>query len=329
MSEPQDSGLSRRDFLRASATVAGGACAAMLSSCAETQKSAAVPLPRRPLGRTGMEVSVLAFGGGSQFLANPDGQWEPMLERAVELGINLFDTSASYRWGASMTSEERFGRVLPPYRDRILLSTKVDAAERDVDACKRQVETSLNRMKTDRLDLLMIHSIEPSEDLDALARGLVPMLMNLKEQGIVRAIGFSSMNSAAKSRQMLERFDLDVCLLAMNPTKYGDFAGTALPAARLKHVGVMSMKVMRDLVGREGTTPGELLAYALTQPGVSAAVVGHVGIEKLEQNVALARQVAEGRLTVDRGALQARLARYAGPEHLCWAQPDYRDTGIC
>ena len=322
--------LSRRDFLRTSTGVlACGSCLTMLPSCGESQQGARAPLPTRPLGRTGMEVSVLAFGGGSQFLANPDGIWEPMLERAVELGITLFDSSAGYRWGSSLTSEERFGRILPRYRKQILLSTKVDAAERDVDACKRQVETSLERMRTDHLDLLMSHSIEPSEDTDALARGLMPMLMDLKSQKVARAIGFSSMNSAAKSKEMLERFDLDVCLLAMNATQYGDFAKVALPVANRKNVGAMAMKVMRDLVGRDGTTPDELLAYALTQPGVATAVVGHVGMDVLEQNVALAREIGGGRLAVDRAGLQRRLARYGRSEHLCWARPGYRDGIMC
>ena len=75
----------------------------------------------------------------------------------------------------------------------------------------------------------------------------------MKEEGLTRFIGFSSMNSAEKSRDLIRRFDVDVCIIAMNPTQYGSFAQVALPAAREKNVGVFAMKVMRNIVGKEAT----------------------------------------------------------------------------
>jgi aryl-alcohol dehydrogenase-like predicted oxidoreductase len=259
-------------------------------------------------------------------LRNDDGDWEPLLERAVQLGINLFDTSYTYQWKASMTSEERFGRILPAYRDRIILSTKFNS--RDADGARREFEKSLSRLKTDHVDILMIHSIEESEDLGALERGPYREMVKLKEQGMARFIGFSSMNSAGKSRELLERLDLDVALLAMNPTKYGNFAETALPAARAKNVGAIAMKVMRDIVGTAATA-GELLRYAWTQKGVATAVVGHYGMQVLEENVRLAREFGEAPRAPDRTALERRLAPLAGPHRLCWARPDYFDGMVC
>jgi aryl-alcohol dehydrogenase-like predicted oxidoreductase len=280
-------------------------------------------MPMRTLGKTGLAVSVLGFGGGSQFLKNKDGDWEPLLERAIEMGVNYFDNSSNYQWGARMTSEERFGEILPQYRKDILICTKFDS--RDPAEAMREVETSLKRMKIDYLDVLMIHSIEPSEDLAGLEKGVYKQLLRLKEEGVTRFIGFSSMNSAPRSKELIENLDVDVAILAMNPTKYGNFAKVALPAARKNNVGTLAMKVTRDLLGN-GTTPGELMQYALTQEGVASAVIGHYGMDVLEENIRLAKELGtDGNAAFDHRSLENRLAHLAGPHALCWARPEYRD----
>ena len=316
--------ISRRGFLgRSIAGVAAGSTLGSLVTGGAEAMGLKGSMPKRLLGKTGLEVSVLGFGGGSQFLKNKDGDWEPMLEKAIEMGINFFDNSSNYQWGARMTSEERFGEVLPKYRKDVLICTKFDS--RDPDEAMREIETSLKRMKIDYLDVLMIHSIEPSEDLAVLEKGVYKRLLKLKEEGTTRFIGFSSMNSAQRSRDVIEKLDIDVALLAMNPTQYGKFAQVALPAARKKNVGAMAMKVIRDVIGN-GTTARELTQYAWTQQGVASAVIGHHGMEILEENVRLAKEFGALRETaVDRRELESRLAHLAGPHALCWARPEYRD----
>jgi predicted aldo/keto reductase-like oxidoreductase len=318
--------ISRRDFLHS--TVAG---AAVASGGAVIAGSPKIPfmLPTRPLGATGMRVSLLTFGGGSQFLANGDGAWERMLERAVEVGINYFDTSSSYQWDAGMSSEERFGEVLAPIRDRVYIATKFDS--RDPDEAAREFERSLTRMKTDHVDVLLIHAVVPSDGIAVLEKGVYAMLRRLKEEGSARFIGFSSMDSAARSREAIERLEFDVALLAMNPTQYGGFATETLPAAREKNVGVLAMKVMRDIVG-ESATPRELLRYALSQNGVAGALVGHHGMPTLEQNIEIVRSIAatpaSGMRPVESRRLERRLAPLSGPHALCWARPGYVDGGL-
>ncbi len=78
----------------------------------------------------------------------------------------------------------------------------------------------------------------------------------------------------------------------MNATKYGGFAETILPAARKKNMGVIAMKVMRDIVG-EAATPRELLEYAPPQEGVASATIGHWSIETLQENIRIAREYVE------------------------------------
>jgi len=309
--------ISRRSFLRRSG-------AGLTAIAAAGPLAAAGTMPVRMLGKTGLKVSLLAFGGGSQFLLAKDGDWEPLLERAIASGINFFDTSTGYQWKSSRTSEERFGEILPRHRKSVYVSTKFES--RDPEKARAEFERSLRRMKMDYVDCLLIHSIEPSEDIAALGKGVYRTMQKLKEEKLARFIGFSSMNSSTKSKELMETLDVDVAILAMNATQYGDFAKVALPVAREKNVGVVAMKLMRGLV-EEGAKPADLLYYAWTQPGVASTVIGHVRMSQLEENLRHAESFsAEKAAAFDRRGLETRVAHLAGPHALCWARDGYRDS---
>jgi predicted aldo/keto reductase-like oxidoreductase len=330
--------VSRRKFITDTARAASLVTASgWLGSCTflSGKNGAKYKIPRRVLGKTGLEVSILAFGGGSQFLQNNDGEWERLLETAVEGGINFFETAPTYIaskfWetgdGKSLdSSEQRYGQVLSPYRDQIILSTKLPG--RDIEGAKRSLENSLKNFKTDYLDVLMIHGVTRDDDISVIEKGLFKTMLAFKESGVVKNIGFSCMNDPEHSRELLEKLDFDVTLVTMNATKYGGYAETILPAAREKNMGVIAMKVMRDIVG-EAATPRELLEYAWTQDGVASASVGHWGMEKLTENIQIAQQYTDNPVArLDRNELENRLAPYAGPHALSWARPGYRDVGI-
>ena len=309
--------ISRRLFLRRSG-------AGLTAIAAAGPLAAAGTMPVRMLGKTGLKVSLLAFGGGSQFLLAKDGDWEPLIERAIASGINFFDTSTGYQWKSSRTSEERFGEILPRHRKSVYVSTKFES--RDPEKARAEFERSLRRMKMDYVDCLLIHSIEPSEDIAALGKGVYRTMQKLKEEKLARFIGFSSMNSSTKSKELMETLDVDVAILAMNATQYGDFAKVALPVAREKNVGVVAMKLMRGLV-EEGAKPADLLYYAWTQPGVASTVIGHVRMSQLEENLRHAESFsAEKAAAFDRRGLETRVAHLAGPHALCWARDGYRDS---
>lgn len=287
---------------------------------------------RRKLGKTGLNASILAFGSGTQFLQNNDGEWEKILEAAVEGGINLFDSAPSYNAsqfyqigdGKSLDSaEERLGQILPAYRDKIILSTKLET--RKPDEALKELEGSLKRLKTDHVDILLIHGISKVDKISDIEKGVYKKMIGFKESGMVKHIGFSSMEDAPHAAELLEQLDFDITLLTMNATKYGDFAKLVLPIARKKNTGVMAMKVMRDLVGKEAT-PKELLEYAWTQKGVATALIGHLGLETLAENIRLSQEFSTTKFAaLDRKSLESRLESLAGPHALCWAQPGYRD----
>jgi predicted aldo/keto reductase-like oxidoreductase len=324
--------ISRRKFIQCSAaTVAAASFTGSLTSCSTSEeygsRSKAGAMPMRVLGKTGLKVSVLSFGGGSQFLRNDDGDWEPIMAKALESGINYFDTSSDYERDDSILSEERYGRILPPYRNKLIIATKFNS--RDTSGARAEVEESLRRMKMDYVDIILIHSIGPADDIAAIEKGCYREMVKMKEEGIARFIGFSSMDSASKSKELLEKLDIDVAMLALNPTQYGDFAKLVMPVARRKNVGVVAMKLMRDIVGKEATA-AELFNYALTEEGVATATIAHTGMRVLEENIRLATEFDAGKqAVVDRRKLEQRLAYLAHSRALCWAQPGYFDGKIC
>jgi len=288
-------------------------------------------IPKRTLGKTGLEVSILSFGGGSQFLKNPNGEWEKHLEESVKSGINLFDTSCDYtvvsRDGSKAhTSEERFGEILPAYRDKVIVCTKFN--EREADPARKSVEESLKRMKMDYVDILMIHSIDEKDSVSQLEKGIYGEMVKMKSEGMARFIGFSSMDSAQRSKDVIEALDFDAVILALNPSRYGDYPGVAIPAAIKNDVGIIAMKVVRDIVGKDATAE-ELLEYSWGQEGVASSVIGNVGMDILQENIRLAAAYGTKQAeTINREELESRLASYAGPHALCWARPGYRDGGI-
>lgn len=184
-------------------------------------------------------------------------------------------------------------------------------------------------MKTDYVDIILIHSIGPADDIAAIEKGCYREMVKMKEEGIARFIGFSSMDSAPKSKELLEKLDVDVAMLALNPTQYGDFAKLVMPVARRKNVGVVAMKLMRDIVGKEATAK-ELFNYALSEPGVATANIAHTGMPVLEENIRLATEFDAGKQAMaKRNQLEQRLAHLAHSQALCWAQPGYFDGKMC
>jgi len=317
----------RREFLK---TAAATSSAAMLGSIASPMlgaepKPTVKPtdeMPKRILGKTGMKVSVLSFGGGSQFKKNKDGDWEPLLERAIELGINYFDTHQNYG------TEQRFGEILPKYRKKIYIVTKFDP--RDEDGAMKSFEGSLKRLKVDYVDALLVHNIKNSDNIATFAKGTWKRMQKLKSEGTAKFIGFSSMSSAIRSKEFIEQLEPDIALVAMNATRYAGFAKLTLAPAVKRNVGVLAMKTVRGLVGRKGVKAADLLQYVLDKQGVASALVGHYGMDVLEENVKIVKQLAKRKKMTPaaKKKLETACAPYANPHTLTWARRDYRDDGI-
>ncbi len=285
--------LSRRQFFQAAA----GAAVVPALGAAASQK-----LPTRPFGKTGMEVSILGFGSGSRFLMyEKEDKALEALSRALDLGITYIDTAHSYGDGKS---EQRIGRLMPERRKQITLATKLSA--RKGDDARRQIELSLKRLQTDRLDVVHIHALAGLEDLAAIekADGVLKALYEARDQKVARAIGITCHASPEALKTALERHDFDCTQMALNaamarmadgqggmkatPMAAGGFEELALPVAVRKGLGIIAMKVFgQDQI--VGAAPIEkLLAYSLSLP-VSLASLGMPKPEFIERNIELAR----------------------------------------
>ncbi|MFC2123568.1 aldo/keto reductase [Bacteroidota bacterium] len=316
--------INRRSFIQKSSLAAAAISSGVLATRCTTNE---VKMPMRTLGKTGEKISILGYGCGSQFMLMEDGDWEPHLEHAYNEGINYFDTASTYGEDAPVPSEERLGKIIPSFRKNIFLLTKMH--ERDPETAKKEFERSLKRLKTDHVDALLIHTIGPRDTLMDIEKGVYQVLRKFKEEKTARYIGFSSMDSAEVSKDLIENLEFDVTLLAMNATSYGNFVDITLPSAREKNLGIISMKIMRDIVNK-GANPQELLEYNWSLPDVAVNVVAMTGMEPLKQNIEIARNYGNGVLSsVDSIELENRMAHLATPDVLSWARPGYYDGMIC
>jgi len=288
----KDEKVSRREFLERGGKAAGAVATIPAWLAATSSSDAAMPIPRRTLGRTGVSVSILAMGCGSRFLAFPAEQATEVLEQAVGLGINYLDTAMDYGKGES---ETRVGRFLATRRRDVFLATKVPPSARTRDAALREVEASLKRLQTDHVDLLHLHGLQDEADLAKIeaADGALKALYELRAQKVARFIGMTSHADGAAMAKAIERHDLDCVQMAMNPARALRFEELALPAANRKNLGVILMKVTGQdkLLGAGQADAASLLRYAWSLP-ISTAVCGMPKLEFLEANVAAARAYA-------------------------------------
>jgi L-galactose dehydrogenase/L-glyceraldehyde 3-phosphate reductase len=220
----------------------------------------------RTLGRTGLRVSQLVFGGGwvGGVLIHQDDETKlSTLRRAMEAGINFIDTAPLYGNGKS---EEALGWLLSAIESKPLLSTKVmlDTANlKDIPGqVERSIHASLKRMNRDSVDLLQLHNqieLAPKGNgilADQVLRkgGAADALERVRDQGLTRFIGFTALGDAASLRQVIEsgRFDTaQVYYNLLNPSagrampsgwKGHDF-GNLLAACAAQRMGIMAIRV--------------------------------------------------------------------------------------
>jgi uncharacterized protein len=288
--------ITRREFIETTTLTAAGIAAT------SPNLGAAAALPTRPFGKTGLQVTCLAFGCGSRFLMyEQEAAALDVLNGAIDQGIRYLDTAIGYGDGES---ERRVGLLMRTRRKDVILATKIPRSARTRDAALRQVEASLKRLQTDHLDVLHLHDLTDAQDLAAIeaADGAIKALYELRSQKVTRAIGMTSHTDGAVMAKAIEQNDLDCVQMAMNPARALQFEELALPAAKKKGLGVVLMKVtsQEKLVGAgPGKTDiSSLLRYALTLP-VSTVVVGMPKREFLAENIAIAR----GFMPMDEGEI--------------------------
>ena len=153
-------------------------------------------MKKRILGRTGWEISIIGFGAIKLPQIN-QRDCDILLNRAIDLGINFVDTADCYG-----DSEEKIGRALGKRRKEFYLSTKID--ERDGVGVLKKLERSLQRLKTDWIDLVLFHDVRGSEYENLFHKGGLEALERAKEQGKILQIGISIHNSISMMRKAID-----------------------------------------------------------------------------------------------------------------------------
>lgn len=254
-----------------------------------TTDRATVPMPTRPLGRTGWNASVLTLGGVKWDTFIPEAEAVRLIQRAIELGVNCIDTAASYGEGRS---ETRLGLALQGLRDRVFVSTKT--GKRDYDGARREVNQSLERLRTDYIDLYLVHGLDNDEDYAKVASrtGVLRALEEYKAAGQVRHIGVSGHWYRHNMRRIIDEYPFDaiLCPVGLFNLAYNySYIEDVVPAARQRGMAIMGMKVMGAGRAKHAASIEPYMRYSLHQP-YDTLVIGCESIEQLEQLVEITKR---------------------------------------
>ena len=309
--------MDRRGFLGALAGMAVGAVGTRAGP-ARGPVQAGV-LPTRRLGRTDLEIPILAPGGFHVGRAGSEANARRLLDTALAEGLRFIDTAESYQRG---TSEEWIGAALEGRRDQVVLMTKTFELEtRSAASAERHLEGSLARLRTDYLDVWQLHSVRTVEDVDRAFRpgGAMEYILEAKERGVVRFVGVTGHARTEANRRALEYWDrgfrFDVMQMPLNPVDHfqPSFERTVLPGLVERDIGVIAMKTSAQgaLLEAGVCSHEECLRYVWSLP-VSVAVVGMERPELARTNARVAREfvpMSDGELATFR----ARVEPYAQP----------------
>lgn len=290
--------MDRRTFARA---VAGVLAGLGLPSAGHGSPGARVlppsSLPTRRLGRTGLDVPILSLGGHHVGRAASESDARILVETALEEGIRFFDNAESYHGGKS---ERWLGAALEGVRSDVLIMTKTHSPrDRSAESARRHLEGSLERLRTDYLDLWQLHSTKSVEDVDRSFRpgGAMEYIMRAREEGLVRFVGVTGHVTPAAHRRALEYWDegwqFDTFQFPINPIDYHQrsFQRQVLVDIVARDIGMIAMKTSADgRLLKEGIcTIEETLRYVWSLP-VNVAVVGMERPELVRHNARLARE---------------------------------------
>lgn len=249
----------------------------------------------RTLGRTGEQVSVIGLGG--HHIGRPPDEQDGirLIRSAIDRGINFMDNSWDYHNGGS---EIRMGKALQGgYRDKVFLMTKIDG--RTKAEATKQINESLKRLKSDRIDLLQHHEIIRMEDPDRVFApgGSMEAVIEAQKAGKIRYIGFTGHKDPVVHLRMLEvaaqnKFRFDAVQMPLNAmdAHFRSFEKQVLPILVKNQIGVLGMKSMGDkyILNSNTIKPIECLHYAMNLP-TSTVITGFESMKILDQAIEAVR----------------------------------------
>jgi uncharacterized protein len=281
--------FSRRDFIR---TLMTGVL--MGPAILKTQAFTASAIPTRALGNTGEQVSIVGFGGWDLGYINENLAIR-MMHEGIDEGITFIDNAWEYNQGRS---EEIVGKALKQgnLRDKVFLMTKVCA--RDYEGAKRHLEDSFRRLKTDKIDLVLNHSVQYDGDRQRIfdpEDGALKALQEAKKEGKIRYIGFSGHRDPQIHLDMLNQsFEWDAVQLPLNimDAHYNSFQNRVLPVLNERNIAALGMKSLTggfSRISEKVNVSAELCRhYALSLP-VSTLICGMQNRDEMQLMINIAR----------------------------------------
>lgn len=256
----------------------------------------------RTLGRTGARLSVIGFGGILN-CGTTQEEANRLVASAVERGVTYFDVAPAYCDGQA---EERLGPALEPFRNDVFLACKT--GRRDAAGAQEELERSLERLRTDRLDLYQLHAMTDMADVDRVFApgGAMETFVRARDEGKTRFLGFSA-HSAEAAVALLERFPFDSVLFPFNFVTYfsGGFGPQVVEAAQRSGAGLLALKGMARTKWPDGMTreqrpwtkawyepiadealAGLALRFTLGLPITAAIPPGHAELWEIAMRVA-------------------------------------------
>lgn len=255
-------------------------------------------MPKRKLGRTGIETSLVGLGGFHMGLQKDEQESLRLVRSAIDRGVTFLDNCWDYNEGKS---EDRMGKALADgYRDRVFLMTKIDG--RTKQAAEEQIDQSLARLRTDRIDLVQIHEIIRMSDPERCfgEGGCMEALLEAKKAGKLRFIGFTGHKDPDIHLAMLRAADahgvsFDAVQMPLNvmDAHYRSFEKKVLPVLVEKGIAVLGMKALGSgvILQSKAVTAEECLHYAMNLP-TSVVITGCETMPILDQAIAAALSFA-------------------------------------
>ncbi len=230
--------MKRRDFLQT--TAAGALLTCFPASLRGVEREPNRDrLERRSLGRTGVKLSVLGMGGIVVRDATPE-QAATRVRTALDHGVNYFDVAPTYG-----DAEEKLGPALEPFRQHVFLACKTTQRRRAEAAA--ELDRSLQRLRTDHLDLYQLHAVTTPEDVETICApgGALEAFVAARRDGKVRFLGFSA-HSVEAALSLMDRFEFDTILFPVNFCTWhaGHFGPQVLERAKAKKMGILALKAM-------------------------------------------------------------------------------------
>ena len=333
--------MERRDFLKT--TVSAGLALAGTNMFASGNVGVgngdydAKGLPTTMFGSTGVRIPRIVLGLGSRFChMDTNEEAYEMLNDALDNGFYYWDTAHTYDNTIALPpgkkkptelviSEVRVGEVVKTRRQEIFLSTKVQA--RTPSEAMKQIELSLKRLQTERLDMLKIHGVETIDDVNQMSQkgNLIDLVMRMKEEKMTRFIGFSCHSSGEVAKEMITRAPFDSMIIAMNHwSPFQKRQEIAIPTAKEKKMGVLLMKAVRSRETVAGLQAADMIKYALSLNGPDALVLGMDSVNVVKSNSDILhnfQKLPDERMK----ELALQLAPFYRHENLPWMQKGYTD----